>query len=49
MAYNDQIIIPRHLYDWAGTKLPVAHFDYCITRGYIEVQTKFKVVLLHNV
>ncbi len=40
--YNDQIMTPRQLYNWARIALPVAHFGYCTTQEYIQVQQKLE-------
>ena len=40
--YNEQIMTPRQLFDWARTTITVAHFGYCTTAEYIEVQKKLE-------
>ena len=32
--YNDQIMTPRQLYDWATINIPTIHFDYCSSDDY---------------
>ena len=36
--YNDQIMTPRQLFDWACTNIPVVHFGYCSTEDYQREQ-----------
>lgn len=38
--YNDQIMTPRQLYDWATINIPTAHFDYCSSNDY-EAEQKY--------
>ena len=33
-SYNDQIMTPRQLYDWATVNIPTIHFNYCSSDGY---------------
>ncbi len=32
--YNDQIMTPHQLFDWASTNIPAVHFDYCSSADY---------------
>ena len=32
--YNDQIMNPRQLFDWATINIPTIHFDYCSSDDY---------------
>ena len=32
--YNDQIMTPRQLFDWATINIPSVHFDYCSSDNY---------------
>ena len=32
--YNDQLMTPRQLFDWACTNVPVVHFGYCSNEDY---------------
>ena len=32
--YNDQIMTPRQLFDWATTGIPSVHFGYCSIKDY---------------
>ena len=32
--YDDQIMTPRQLFDWASTNVPAVHFGYCSTDDY---------------
>ena len=36
--YNDQIMTPRQLFDWASTNVPSAHFGYCSMEDYGKEQ-----------
>ena len=36
--YNDQIMTPRQLFDWASTAVPSAHFGYCSMEDYEREQ-----------
>ena len=36
--YNDQIMTPRQLFDWASTNVPAVHFGYCSTDDYQREQ-----------
>ena len=41
--YNDQIMTPCQLFDWACSSIPSAHFDYCSNNEYeLEQQKRFK-------
>ena len=32
--YDDQIMTPRQLFDWATINIPSVHFDYCCSDDY---------------
>ena len=36
--YNDQIMTPRQLFDWASTNVPAVHLGYCRTDDYQREQ-----------
>ena len=36
--YNDQIMTPRQLFDWASTAVPSVHFGYCSMEDYEREQ-----------
>ena len=36
--YNDQIMTPRQLFDWASTNVPAVHFGYCSMEDYEREQ-----------
>ena len=36
--YDQQIMTPRQLFDWATTAIPTVHFEYCTTEDYEREQ-----------
>ena len=36
--YNDQLMTPRQLFDWASVNVPAAHFGYCSNEDYKSEQ-----------
>ena len=40
--YNDQIMTPRQLFDWASTNVPAVHFGYCSTEDYRREQNNLE-------
>ena len=36
--YNEQIMTPRQLFDWASTNIPAVYFDYCSNEDYEKEQ-----------
>ena len=38
--YDDQIMTPRQLFDWATSSIPTIHFDYCSSDDY-ETEKKY--------
>ena len=40
--YNDQIMTPRQLFDWACSSIPSAHFDYSSNDEYELEQQKLE-------
>ena len=36
--YNDQIMTPRQLFDWASTAVPSVHLGYCSMEDYEREQ-----------
>ena len=36
--YNDQLMMPRQLSDWASVNVPAAHFGYCSNEDYKSEQ-----------
>ena len=40
--YNDQIMTPRQLFDWATVNIPAIHFDYCSSNEYEDEKEYLK-------
>ena len=40
--YNNQIMTPCQLFDWACSSIPSAHFDYCSNDEYELEQQKLE-------
>ena len=40
--YNDQIMTPHQLFDWASCSIPAVHFDYCSSDDYEAEEKKLE-------
>lgn len=40
--YNDQIMTPHQLFDWASANIPAVHFEYCSSDDYKAEQKKLE-------
>ncbi len=42
MPYNDQLMTPRWLFDWACSNIPAAYFGYCSNEDYVREQNSLE-------
>ena len=42
MPYNDQLMTPRRLFDWACSNIPAAYFGYCSNEDYVRKQSSLE-------
>jgi len=40
--YNDQLMTPRQLFDWACSNITTAHFGYCNNEDYVREQSSLE-------
>ena len=40
--YNDQVMTPRQLFDWACANIPAVHFEYCSSEDYTREQSSLE-------
>ena len=40
--YNDQLMTPRQLFDWACNNIPAAYFGYCSNEDYVREQSSLE-------
>ena len=40
--YNDQLMTPRQLFDWACSNIPAAYFGYCSNEDYAREQSSLE-------
>ena len=38
-SYNDQVMTPWQLFDWACANIPAVHFEYCSSEDYTREQS----------
>ena len=50
--YNDQVMTPWQLFDWACANIPAVHFEYCSSENYTREQSSLEqcmlCTILHN-
>ena len=40
--YNDQVMTPRQLFDWACANIPAVYFEYCSSEDYTREQSSLE-------
>ena len=41
-SYNDQLMTPHQLFDWACSNMPAAYFGYCTNEDYVREQSNLE-------